>query len=83
MQVRAIALSKGAELLWIRVGKYLDPIFGHRRDETVESITPDRTGFKIQTVSADADGRWSYGVDSIFVSRLETTAGEVVSRPFA
>ncbi len=80
MQIRAIALPRGAELLWIRVGKYLDPMLGHRPDETVESIRPERTGYKVETVCQPDGKGWSYLVDRLFVSRMETASGEVDPR---
>lgn len=79
MKIRAIALPTGAELLWIRVGKYLDPVFGRHPDETVESIDPAKSGYAITTVRK-RDGRsWSYVVDQLFVRRLETIVGDAGS----
>ncbi len=80
MDIQAIAVPRGAGLLWIRVGAVLDAAFGGLPDQIVERIVRVSTGFEVETRDSRTGAIKAYEAPDYLVMRVIPEPGEMFAR---
>ncbi len=76
MEVEAIAVPRGAALLWIRVGSPLDARLTALPNQVVERIVSIPTGFMVETLDSDTGTTSYYEVANLIVCRVQPLSEE-------